>query len=240
MDSSSPPPRPSTCAYATQLTPRRPGPYNPRTPSLTAEQARMMVQEEFGSDGHQPSPMAAPSGISSQIQLPDQGTARTSPTFHTAPEEIDAASVESPSKRRRLDSKGKAKEIPLDFDCETNFFSSSTRTSNMPILNWMGRAATEPQLGHRAPGHQQSNTLLTENEILRQLLSEKEKENACLRRQIKLMKKLGRMSTNDTHMVSFTSFRGDMPSFHPRTNLAFVAPPPQLPQQSSTTLNRTR
>ena len=214
MDSGSSPPRPTTSAFDTRMTPRRPGPYNPRTPALTAEQARMMVQDEFGSDGHQPSPTAARSGILPQFQLPGQDTARTSPTFYTALQDIDITSVETPSKRRRLDSKGKAREIPLDFDRETPFFSSSTRTSDMPLLNRIARAATEPQLGYGAAGHQQSSTLLTENEILRQLLGEKEKENASLRRQIKLMKRLSKMTTNDTHMVSFTPTCSYLPSLH--------------------------
>jgi len=205
MDSASSPPRPTTSAFATQVTPRRPGPYNPRTPALTAEQAQIMVQEEFGSDGQQPSPMAARSGIPSHIQLPGQGTARTSPTFHTALEDLDTASVGSSSKRRRLNSKGKARGTPLNFDRETHFFSSSTRTSDMPMLNRFSRAATEPQLRHGAAGHQQGSTLLTENEILRQLLGEKEKENASLRRQIKLMNKLSKTRTNDGYMVGFTS-----------------------------------
>lgn len=214
MGSVSSPPRPTTSAFATQMTPRRPGPYNPRTPALTAEQARMMVQEEFGSDGHRPSPMAPPSGIPSQAQLPSQGTSRTSPTFHTALEDIDIASMETPSKRRRLDSKSKAREIPLNFDYETPFFSTSTRTSDMPLLNGFARAATEPQLGHGAAERQRDSTLLTENEILRQLLSEKEKENVSLRRQIKLLNKLSKTRTNNAHMVSFTSTCSYVPSRH--------------------------
>ena len=201
MNSAYSPPRPTT----SKVTPRRPGPYNPRTPALTAEQARMIVQGELWSDSHQPSPMMAPLGSPSQIHIPSQGTARTSPTFHTALEDIDVPCVETPSKRRRLDSKGKAREVPLDFDHETHFFSSSTRTSNMPLLNRMTRAATEPRLGHGVAGHQQDNALITENEILRQLLGEKEKENASLRRQIKLMQKLSKMKTIDGHMVSCTS-----------------------------------
>jgi hypothetical protein len=202
MDSASYPRSPTTNSFATQVTPRRPGPYNPRTPALTAEQARLMMEEEFKSDSYQPSPMTTRLGSPTQIQLPDQGTARTSPTFHTALEDIDVASVQTPSKRRRLDSR---RESPFDFDHGTQFFSTSTRTSNMSLLNRMSRSVTEPQLRHGAAGHQQDSALLTENEILRQLLGEKEKENASLRRQIKLMKKLNDTRTNDAHMVSFAS-----------------------------------
>lgn len=242
MDSTSSPPRPTTSAFATQVTPRRPGPYNPRTPALTAEQARLMVQEEFGGDSHQPPPMAARSGSFPQTHLPGQGSTRTSPTFHTAPEDIDSTtSAETPSKRRRLDSKGKARQFPLEFDRDTHFFTSSTRTSNLPLLNKM---ATEPQLGYGASAHQKNNTLLTENEILRQLLGEKEKENASLRRQMKLMEKLikksSKVRTSDAHMVSFASTCSDMPSFHTRVTLTVVVHPTQLPQRSNSTSNKTQ
>ncbi len=238
MDSASHPPRPTTSAFATQVTPMRPGPYNPRTPALTAEQARMMVQEEFGSDSYQSSPITARLGSPPQIQLPSQGTARTSPTFHTAPEDIDLPDVESPSKRRRLNSKGKAREFPYEFDHGTHFLSSSTRTSNMPLLNLLTRSSTEPQVGDGAARHQKGGYLLTENEILRQLLGEKEKENACLRRQIKLLKKLSKVTTSDTHMVSLTSTCSGMPSFHARVNRIPVARPPRLPQRSSSISNK--
>ena len=235
MDSASHPPRPTTSALDTQVTPMRPGPYNPRTPALTAEQARMMVREEFGSDSYQTSPMTA---RSPEIQLPGQGTARTSPTFHTALEDIDIPDVETPSKKRRLDSKGKAREFPYEFDYGTHFLSSSSRTSNMPLLNRTTRSATEPQLEGGAAGHQQDSALITENEILRQLLGEKEKENACLRRQIKLLKKLSKARTSDTHMVSFTSTCSDMSLFYARANRAHVGHPPRLPQRSSATSNK--
>lgn len=231
MDSAFHPPRPTTSAFATQVTPVRPGPYNPRTPALTAEQARMMVQEEFGSDSHQSSPMNARLGSSPHIKLPSPGTSRTSPTFHTALEDIDLADEESPSKRRRLESKGKAREFPYEFDHGTHFFSSSTRTSNMPLLNPFARSATEPQVGDGAARYQQGSYLLTENEILRQLLGEKEKENACLRRQIKLLKKLSKATTSDTHMVSLKSARSGMPSFYARVNRVPVARPPRFPQR---------
>ena len=235
MDSASHPPRPTTSAFAAQVTPMRPGPYNPRTPALTAEQARMMVQEEFGSDSYQTSPMTARSPT---IQLPSQGTARTSPTFHTALEDVDIPDVETPSKKRRLDSKGKAREFPYEFDYGTHFLSSSSRTSNMPLLNRKTRSATEPQLEDGAAGHQQGSALLTENEILRQLLGEKEKENACLRRQIKLLKKLSKARTSDTHMVSFTSACSSMPLFHARVNRVPAAHPPRLPQRSRSISNK--
>lgn len=238
MDSASHPPRPTTSVFASQMTPRRPGPYNPRTPALTAEQARMMVQEEFGSDSPQPSPMSVQLGSPPHVQPPGQGTARTSPTFHTALEDIDIANVETPTKRRRLDLKGNAKESPYSFGHGTHFFSPSSRTSNMSLLNRMARSAIEPQLGDTAGGHQQDNTLLTENEILRQLLGEKEKENACLRRQIKLLKKLSKTRTSDAHTVSFISPCNGMPSFHTRMNRVPVARPPRFPQQSSTTSNK--
>jgi len=198
----------------------------------------MMVQEEFGSDSHQPSPMAARLGSPPQIQLPGQGTARTSPTFQTAPEDIDVFRVQTPSKRRRLDSKGKASESPFNFDHGAHFFSSSTHTSNMPLLRGMHRSATEPQLEHETARHQKYSALLTENEILRQLLGEKEKENASLRRQIKLMKKLSKTRTNDAHAVSFTSTCSVMPSFYDRVNRVLVARQPRLPQQLSSTSNK--
>jgi hypothetical protein len=238
MDSASPPRRPTTSAFATQVTSRRPGPYNPRTPALTAEQARMMVQEEFESDSHQPSPMVARLGPTPRIHLPSQGTSSTSPTFHTAPEDVDFASIETPTKRRRLDSKGKSREVPHDFDHEMHPFSSPTRTSDMPLLNRMTRAATEPQLRPGTAGNQQDNALLTENEILRKLLGEKEKENSSLRRQIKLMKKLNKTRINDTHMVRFMCACGDIPSSYCRVTLAPVARPPRLPQQLNSTFNR--
>jgi len=238
MDSASQPPRPTTSLLAAQVTPRRPGPYNPRTPALTAEQARMMVQEEFGSDSCQPSPMMARLGSPPQIQVFGQGTARTSTTFHTALEDMDVSGVETPSKRRRLDSRSKTRESPYDFEHGTNFFSSSSHTSNMSLLNRMTRSATEPQLGDRAAGHQQDSTLFTENGILRQLLGEKEKENACLRRQIKLLKKLNKTRTSDAHLVSFTFACNSTPSLHARVNRVPVDRPPRLPQRSSATSNK--
>jgi hypothetical protein len=203
----------------------------------------MMMQEEFGSDSYQPSPMPERLGSPPPIQLPGQGTARTSPTFHTALEDIDLPSVETPTKRRRLDSRGKARESPYGFEHGTHFFSSSSRTSNMPLLNRMTRSATEPQLGDGAAGHQQDNIFLTENEILRQLLGEKEKENACLRRQIKLLKKLSKTRTSDAHMVSFTSPCNGVSSFRARVNRARVnrVPvdrPTRLPQRLRTISNK--
>ena len=195
----------------------------------------MMVQDEFGSDSYQTSPMTA---RSPEIQLPGQGTARTSPTFHTALEDIDIPDVETPSKKRRIDSKGKAREFPYEFDYGSHFLSSSSRTSNMPLLNRITRSATEPQLEGGAAGQQQGGALLTENEILRQLLGEKEKENACLRRQIKLLKRLSKARTSDTHTVSFTSDCSGMSLFHVRVNRVPVARPPRFPQRSMSTSNK--
>src|SRR5258708_30151946 len=104
----------------------------------------------------------------------------------------------------------------------------------------MIRATTEPQLGHGAAAHHGGNSLLTENEIIRQLLGEKEKENASIRRQIKLMKKLREARTSDAHTVSFTLHRSDIPSPHTRVNLAYVARPPQLHQRLSSTFSKTQ